>query len=130
MWNTAALEWNALLNRARSALLEQENLLAVLEHPHRPSVSGHLPDRRQAIADWGATRRRFLHAFYGLSELANRPSATQPVELRMMVTRLEVTAGHLQQRYHDAASGRGAGSGRWWGRLRPRSGPEGPAPGL
>ena len=102
MWETQALEWNALLNRARSALLEQENLLAVLEHPHRPAISGRLPDRRQAQADWGATRRRFLNAFYRLAELANNPQPNQPVELRMVVAQLEVSARHLQERYHLA----------------------------
>jgi hypothetical protein len=102
MWETQALEWNALLNRARSALLQQENLLAVLEAPRGPVISGPLPDRRQAQADWGATRRRFLNAFYRLSELANRPHPHQPVELRMVVTQLEVSARHLQERYHRA----------------------------
>ena len=104
MWETQALEWNALVNRARTALLEQENLLAVLEYPHRPAVSGRLPDRRQAEADWGATRRRFLNAFYRLAELANNPHPNQPVELRMVVAQLEVSARNLQERYHRTQS--------------------------
>jgi len=104
MWSTTALEWNALLNRARSALLEQEDLLTVLEHPRRPAVAGHLPNRRQARSDWGATRRRFLHAYYRLAELAGTAEPSSPVELGMIVARLEVSARNLQERYQKAAA--------------------------
>jgi|GEM_PF-5435491 len=119
MWDTPALEWNALLNRARSALLEQEDLLAVLE-------SGQRPGRRRALADWGATRRRFLHAYYRLAELAGERSTPTPVELRPVVARLEVTARHLQARYRkvsDRARPRPAGQARRH-RERPEVGPE------
>lgn len=109
MWNTALLEWNAQLNRARSALLEQENLLAILEHAERPGVVGHLPDRRKALADWGATRRRFLHAYYRLVELVNAPDNHQPAERVRVVERLEKTARHLQDRFRDMM---GDGAGR------------------
>ena len=112
MWETAALEWNTLLNRARSALLEQENLLAVLEQPDWGNVAGHLPDPHQANADWGATRRRFLHAFYRLAELASQPDSHQPVELRMIVSRLEISARHLQLRYRKVAETSGQGRNR------------------
>ena len=94
MTKPGPIQWQALLNQAQAALVEQEQHLQNAEQFAETNPAS-IPFTR-----WQATRSRFRQALIQLSQLADHQASPTPYQVRRVLSGLELRGRQLNERWN------------------------------